>query len=204
MEVSMRLLVLLALAACAKDPNLIAPELEIDRSTTASGPDAGDAYDRADTIGDDDVPNDVARFRRDVRALGANTIDPSHEQVVDVLESLAEAMDAVPKAPEVLERDADRVRDFAEMMEESEPGDRNHARWLREAMLVAAEGMDELDVMRIEGMTDAIRRVRVSAMRLDPTTPLLQQRADMVASLEAAADALVLASYERFYGPGTY
>jgi DNA repair ATPase RecN len=201
---TMRILVLVGLFACAKEPRPVAPELEVDRPSTSSGPEQTSQYKRADTISDDDVPNAVAKYRRVVRNLEANRIDPSHEQVVDALEELADAMDAVPRAPDVLERDADRVRDFADMVKESDPGDKNHARWVREAMLVSAEGLEELDVMRIEGMSDAIRQLRVSAMRLDPTMPLLQQRADMMDGFKAASDALVLATYEPNYGAGTY
>ncbi|MFZ5482214.1 MAG: hypothetical protein ACOZNI_35965 [Myxococcota bacterium] len=194
------MIALLTLFSCAKQPDVVAPELDVERHEEIA---PSVTYNRADTIPDDDVPGDVADFRRDVRALHGELWDPDHEQIVDALESLADAMDEIPNRPEATERDADRVRELADMVDDSDVTSINRTRWVREALLIAAQGIEEIDVARVEGLTNAIKGLREGAMGLDPSMPLLKQRVQLMGAFDSAADALVLASYERPYGAGT-
>jgi hypothetical protein len=139
------------------------------------------------------VPAEVTRFRDLARAYGDQPVDPQHPALIEALRSLADGFEALPQGRERVGDAANRIRVFADRIEESGGSAIKHAEWARAAFEEAADAFVRLDLDNTE-MDAHVDAIRAAAASITPSQPLVEQNHYVDQALRETAEALWFAA----------
>ena len=168
-------------AACAKQPMQI-----------TTGRDIRTEMREMRATSREEVPGAVARFRDEVRLL-ADNVDPKHEQTVQTLKLMAEAVRTLPAGDE----HAAGIEEAAAALDKS-PKAAVHSDYTRRALAEAGMALDEARrAKQVDGWKERIAAARGATDMIDPQTPYLKQRDAIDRAFLETANAFVYGSASR-------
>ena len=150
--------------------------------------------DSGSVVGPDPVDAYLV-FIGDARA--ATRMAPDHEFVVEAIDKLAAALEALA-APTVtgVQRDLGALREQARALQRN-ASSTAHADSVRAAFVRLASLMSAVQAQQFPSHAESVERARQAAERLDPGRPLLEQREAVQRFLDRSADAIRSMADER-------
>lgn len=160
--------------------------------TVPAEPDRGGFADEAA------VPAEVEQFASTcVTDVAPEAMGREHEYTVQCIEHLAASISAVIERPERVSLDLQqRVQEFeetAQRLEESDPESQEHAGMTREVFVSAADLLNSVQEELYIGQSEIdqqVSQLEQTAAAVKADTPMLEQREDVQAFFQQAADAL--------------